>query len=209
MSRALNVLIIEDSEDDALLVVRALRRGQLKPNWERVQTAESVYEMLTTGSWDIVLSDYNLPGFDAPAALEIVKRLKPELPFIVISGTIGEERAVAMMRLGVNDYLMKDSLARLPEAVRREVQEAQNRVENQKTRAALSQSKATSSAIINAIPDLLMSMDRSGHYRYMGNGAGINSICPYDENAVFSVNKTMPPEMAEKRLAAASRSLDT
>ncbi|MGD1930888.1 MAG: response regulator [Leptolyngbyaceae cyanobacterium] len=209
MSEVLNVLIIEDSEDDALLVVRALCRGQLQPNWERVQTAESVYEMLTTGSWDIVLSDYNLPGFDAPAALEIVKRLKPELPFIVISGTIGEERAVAMMRLGVNDYLMKDSLARLPEAVRREVQEAQNRVENQKTRAELSQSKATSSAIINAIPDLLMSMNRNGHYRYMGNGGGITSICPYDENAVFSVNTTLPPEMAEKRLAATSRALDT
>ncbi|MBW4658445.1 MAG: GAF domain-containing protein [Drouetiella hepatica Uher 2000/2452] len=129
MSEPLNVLMVEDLEDDALLVLRELRRGGFNPIWERVQTAIALRAALDTRSWDVIISDYRLPGFNAPAALEVVQHSQIDLPFIVVSGTIGETLAVAMMKAGAHDYLMKDNLARLPEAVRREVREAQIRAE--------------------------------------------------------------------------------
>ena len=139
MSEPIAVLMIEDSEDDALLVLRELRRGGFDPAWERVQTAIALHNALTQRSWDLIISDYRLPGFDAPAALAVVKQSQIDLPFIVVSGTIGETVAVAMMRSGAHDYLMKDNLARLPEAVRREVREAQIRAERKQATIALRQ----------------------------------------------------------------------
>lgn len=130
MSEPLAVLMVEDSEDDAILTLRALRRGGFDPVWERVQTAETLQAALASRSWDVVIADYQMPGFDAPTALKIFKQSQLDLPFIVVSGTIGETVAVAMMKAGAHDYLMKDNLTRLPEAVRREVREAQIRAEH-------------------------------------------------------------------------------
>lgn len=130
MNQTLNVLIIEDQEDDALLILRELHRSGFDPIWKRVQTATDLQVALQTDVWDVIISDYRLPGFDAPSALAIVKQNYPDVPFIVVSGTIGDLAAVALMRAGAHDYLMKDNLARLPEAVRRELREAQTRLEN-------------------------------------------------------------------------------
>lgn len=129
MSEPLNVLVIEDSEDDTLLVIRELRRNGFKPNWERVETAQELEAMLDTCSWDIIISDYTLPKFSAPMALTMIKQLCIDIPFIVVAGSIGEQLAVEMMKAGAHDYVMKDSLARLPEAVRRELRDAKNRTE--------------------------------------------------------------------------------
>ncbi|NEQ55722.1 MAG: response regulator, partial [Leptolyngbya sp. SIO3F4] len=114
MSDPLNVLVIEDSEDDTLLVIRELRRNGFKPLWERIETAQELEEMLKNRLWDIIISDYTLPNFSAPVALEIVKQLCIDTPFIVVAGSIGEQLAVEMMKAGAHDYVMKDSLARLP-----------------------------------------------------------------------------------------------
>lgn len=127
MSEILQLLCVEDSEDDLLLILRVLRRDGLSLHWERVETAEAFREALARRQWDIIISDYNLPKFNAPAALKILKESGQDLPFIVVSGTIGDEMAVGLMRGGAHDYLMKDNLARLPEAVRRETREAQTR----------------------------------------------------------------------------------
>ncbi len=137
MSDSLAILMVEDSEDDALLVQRELKRGGFSLTWERVQTAAELRSALASCTWDVVISDYRLPGFDAPAALEIVKQSQIDLPFIIVSGTIGEELAVAMMKAGAHDYLMKDRLTRLPEAVRREVREAKMRAERKRAAIAL------------------------------------------------------------------------
>ena len=151
MNEPLNILMIEDSEDDALLVIRELRRGNFHTDWERVETADSLRSMLKNRSWDLIISDYRLPGFDAPEALKIVKQSQLDIPFIVISGTIGERSAVAMMKAGAHDYLMKDNLTRLPEAVRRELRDAQIRAERKQTEVALKRQLAAMEAAIDGI----------------------------------------------------------
>jgi GAF domain-containing protein/two-component sensor histidine kinase len=139
MTELLAVLVVEDSEDDALLVLRALQRDGFSPDWQRVQTADQFRAALASRTWDVVISDYRLPGFDAPAALNILQQSGMDLPFIVVSGTIGELAAVAMMKAGAHDYLMKENLTRLPEAVRREVREAQVRAERRQAELQLRQ----------------------------------------------------------------------
>jgi PAS domain S-box-containing protein len=137
MTDRLKVLNIEDSEDDALLVMRELRRSGLSIIWERVETAEALFEALEKQTWDVIISDYHLPKFNAADALYIIKGRYPNLPFIVVSGKIGETAAVELMRAGAQDYLMKGSLARLSEAVRREVRDAENRLERQRSQHEL------------------------------------------------------------------------
>ena len=151
MIEQIKILLIEDSEDDALLIIRQLRRGNFNPIWERVQTADSLRTMLTNHGWDLVISDYSLPGFNAPAALEIVKQSKIDIPFIVVSGFIGEHLAVQMMKAGAHDYLMKENLTRLPEAIRRELREAQNRSQRKQAEISLKRQLAAIEAAIDGI----------------------------------------------------------
>ncbi|MGH7823282.1 MAG: response regulator [Candidatus Binatia bacterium] len=127
MRAPLRVLIVEDSPDDAELVVRALRRGGYDPSCERVYTRETMKAALEGRPWDVVISDYSMPGFDGPAALTLLQEKGLDLPFILVSGTVGEETAVAAMKAGAHDYLMKDNLARLAPAVERELREAEVR----------------------------------------------------------------------------------
>ncbi|MBD2695144.1 response regulator, partial [Anabaena catenula] len=155
MSQPLNVLIVEDSEADAMLVLRELHRGGFNPIWERVQTAQELSAALNRCSWDVILSDYRLPGFNAPAALEIVKQSHKDIPFILISGIIGEVSAVEMMKAGADDYVMKGNLNRLPEAVRREMRDAQVRAERQQAQAELENQK-TSPEIAKVLLPLLL-----------------------------------------------------
>src|SRR5512147_1866277 len=125
----LAVLIVEDSENDALLIIHILRKAGYEVAFERVETAEEMRSALEKGTLDIVISDYNLPQFSGPAALELLKSVQVDLPFIVVSGVIGEESAVALMKAGAHDYLLKANLARLVPAVRRELEQAEIRRE--------------------------------------------------------------------------------
>src|SRR5256886_1559980 len=113
MPNPLNVLIVEDDERDAALLLRELRRGGYEPVFERVQTREDLRTALEGRAWDIVLSDYSMPRFSAPEALSIVRENGHELPFIIVSGTVGEEVAVEAMRAGAHDFMPKGTLARL------------------------------------------------------------------------------------------------
>ena len=124
MTTPLRVLIVEDSEDDAQLMLRELRCGGYDPICERVETAEQMQHALKQQDWELILCDYALPGFSAPKALELLTETHLDIPFIVVSGKIGEKTAVEMMRAGAHDYMMKDSLARLTPAVTRELAEA-------------------------------------------------------------------------------------
>jgi signal transduction histidine kinase len=124
MDRKLHLLIVEDSEDDCLLVVYALRRAGLSCEYERIHSAKCFREALQTSEWDVIISDYNLPDFSAPEALEILNQAGLDIPFIVISGTVGEETVVKLMKSGARDCVMKDHLARLPGAIERELKES-------------------------------------------------------------------------------------
>ena len=123
----LRVLVVDDSEDDALLLLRELQQGGYEPTWERVDTAEALTAALATHSWDFVLCDYVMPRFSGPAALQLIRERAPDLPVIIVSGQIGEEFTVAAMKAGAQDYVMKNNLARLVPAVARELREAEVR----------------------------------------------------------------------------------
>ena len=124
MKSDLKVIIVEDNEDDLELLLRQIRRSGIHPQYRWVKTSEEMEAALDAGGWDIILTDYALPGFSGQAALEIFRRRELDIPFIIVSGTIGEETAVEMMRAGANDYLMKDNLTRLAPVIEREVREA-------------------------------------------------------------------------------------
>src|SRR5713226_5155882 len=127
MSTPLRALIVEDSEDDATLLLLELRRGGYKPIWERVDASDAMTEALAVQAWDIIFADYAMPQFSAPSALTLLRESGLDLPFIVVSGTIGEDVAVACMKAGAHDYLIKGNLTRLVPAVERELREANSR----------------------------------------------------------------------------------
>jgi len=127
MATPLNVLIIEDSDDDAALLLRLLRRGGYDPVSETVDNMEDLIAELGRRTWEVILSDYALPKFSAQEALEIVNNSGLDLPFIIVSGAVGEDAAVAMMKAGANDYLRKDNLARLVAAIERELRDSAER----------------------------------------------------------------------------------
>jgi signal transduction histidine kinase len=129
VKRPLQVLVIEDSEDDALLLEIELQRAGYAPACHRVETPAALTAALERQSWDLVLADYHLPGFDGLAALAIVKGKGLDLPFVIVSGYITEDTAVAAMKAGAHDYVMKDKLARLGPAVARELRDAEVRRE--------------------------------------------------------------------------------
>ncbi|WP_162559971.1 PAS domain S-box protein [Methylotetracoccus oryzae] len=158
----LSVLIIEDSPSDAALVLRQLQRGGFAVSHRRVENADELRSALAEGAWDIVLSDYQLPGFTAGDALPIVQASPLDLPFIVVSGNIGEERAVELMRAGASDYLMKDHLARLAPAVQRELKDARERQARREAAAAQQRSEARFRQLFDHAPVPLCHVDSSG-----------------------------------------------
>ena len=137
MNRPLQVLVIEDSEDDAALLEIELQRAGYAPACHRIETSEALSSALEREEWDLVIADYHLPRFDALAALALVKGRGLDLPFIIVSGYITEETAVAAMKAGAHDYVMKDNLARLGQAVERELREAEVRRERRRAEEGL------------------------------------------------------------------------
>src|SRR5258708_39967059 len=119
MQTPLRVLIVDDSEDDCLLLNNELPRGGYAITYRRVETTEGMTAALTEENWDIVVSDHRMPQFSSLAALKLCKERARNMPFIVVSGSIGEELAVSAMKAGAHDYIMKDNLARLVPAVAR------------------------------------------------------------------------------------------
>jgi signal transduction histidine kinase len=123
----LRTLLVEDNPDDAQLILMELRRGGREPIALRVETAEEMSAALAEDVWDVILSDYTLPAFSAPAAFALMRERNLDVPFIVVSGTVGEDVAVEAMRSGVHDFLLKGQLRRLVAAIERELREAANR----------------------------------------------------------------------------------
>lgn len=161
----LRVLIAEDSEDDTFLIVRELKRGGYEPAFTRVETEKEMRDALEGQEWDIIISDYKMPRFSGLAALGLYKESGLDVPFIVVSGTIGEELAVEMMVSGAHDYVMKgDHLVRLVPAVQRELKEAQVRSEKRISDRALRENEEVMRYIINYDPNAIAVYDRDLHY---------------------------------------------
>ena len=139
--QSLRVLMVEDSEDDMLLEIRELKKGGYNPVYERVETATAMEKALKDKQWDIILCDYKLPQFSGTKAIALLKEINIDIPVIIVSGAIGEETAVECMRLGANDYIMKNNLSRLCPAITRELEEANSRSKRKQAEEALRQSE--------------------------------------------------------------------
>lgn len=153
MGRTLRVLQVEDSEQDMALIDRHLKQAGYDLITDRVETAQTMQTALESGEWDVILCDYSMPEFSALEALALVKQMKVDIPFIIISGTIGETAAVEVMRAGAHDYMMKDSLTRLVPAIEREMKEAENR---RAMRAAEDQLRLQSVALESAANGIII-----------------------------------------------------
>jgi PAS domain S-box-containing protein len=167
MSVPLRVLIVEDSEDDAVLLERELQRGGYETFSKRVETPKAMANELKRGEWDIVISDFVMPKFSGLEAFKLLKHSGLDLPFIVISGKIGEETAVEAMKVGAHDYIMKGNLARLVPAIQRELKEAVVRKERRLAEEALRKQ----AQIIDQIHDSVVSTDLHGHVTSWNKGA--------------------------------------
>jgi diguanylate cyclase (GGDEF)-like protein/PAS domain S-box-containing protein len=163
------VLIIEDSEDDAELILRELRRGGFEPRAERVERAADLRASLAGATWQIALSDHLLPGMDSTEVLDIFAELAPDVPVIVISGAIGEEAAVAALRRGAADYVRKDHLERLGPAIRHTMREGEVRREARTAREALEQSEWRFRQLVERIPAVVYTAEvgPEGRWRFV------------------------------------------
>jgi PAS domain S-box-containing protein len=164
----LRVLLVEDNEDDAVLLGRFFERAGYLPSVQRVETAEEMRHALSESDaqWDVVLADFNLPTFSAPAALRLLKRMGQDLPFIIMSGAVSEETAVEAMRAGAHDYVSKQNLARLVPAIEREIREARARRLKLDAERALRASEARFLDLVQAMPVGLMIAEPNGTVRY-------------------------------------------
>jgi len=156
MTRPLRLLLVEDSERDAAHVTLSLRRGGWAPEVRRVETREEMLAALDEGPWDAVVCDHHLPRFSAPEALALLRGTSLDVPFLVVSGAIGEDIA-DLMRRGANDYLLKDRLARLSSAIEREIEQVS-------VRRAKRRAESLFQSVLRASPYPSAVIDRStGH----------------------------------------------
>jgi len=167
MSKPIRILIVEDSEDDALLLLRELRRSGYEPVSGRVETPEAMREALGKHQWDVIISDYVLPKFSGLAALALLRESGLDLPFIIVSGNIGEDIAVEAMKSGAHDYIIKGNLARLVPAVERELREAKVRRERKQAEGLLVQSRQQLFATLENINEGFFTLDGEWRFTYV------------------------------------------
>ncbi len=183
--RKLKLLLSEDREDDALLVVDELTQSGYRVEWKRVETPEEMLALLSSEDWDIVIADYDLPRFSAMGALEIVKNKGIDVPFLIVSGAMREIDAIAGMRAGVHDYLVKHNLARLGPVVERELREAEVRRERRAAELMLRRQ----AQVLDQVHDAVIQTDLEGRILKWNRGAEL--LLGYSEAEVLGRPLTM------------------
>ena len=167
----IKLLLVEDNDTDALLVVRQLKKEGFEVDHHQVKTRDEMERAFSEGCWDLVISDYSLPGFGGKDALELFKSKKLDIPFILVSGTVGEDIAVTIMKGGANDYLMKTHLNRLGPAVKRELEETQVKREKKRIESVLDQTEKRFQRLIEDLRDVVFLSSMDGKKIYIVNPA--------------------------------------
>jgi|GEM_PF-827127 len=178
MNKSLRVLLVEDSEYDAKLLIHELEQGGYDPFHELVETYEAMASALEKQEWDLIIADYVMPHFGGLEALKLMKDRGLDLPFIIVSGKIGEDVAVSAMKAGAHDYLLKDNLTRLNLAIERELREVVVRQERKQAEEALSQKAAELQAVFQAIPDLYFRLKADGTFQELLAGDSADLYLP-------------------------------
>ena len=209
MKKQLRTLIVEDSGDDVMLLVRELRRGGYDMVYKRVDTPEDMRVALSGREWDIVISDFRMPRFDALAALKVLQESGQDVPFIVISGTVGEDVAVEAMRSGASDYIMKGNLVRLVPAVKRELQEKEGRRAHRHTMETLEESEEKFEALFHGSNDAIFIADTETRMLVDCNRQA-ERMMGYAREKILSmkVDKLHPPDVVERTLKAFARQVE-
>jgi|GEM_PF-6558636 len=209
MEKPLNILIVEDSEDDSQLIIRAIKKHYQVGSWERVDTPKSFEMAIDKKHWDLIISDQSMPYFNPLMALKMLKKKELDTPFILMSGTIGEEAAVDVLKAGAHDFIQKGNTARLIPAIKRELIDAQFREERRDAIASLRRSEETIRAIFNAIHDAVFLVDSYGRLLAI-NKTGVEML-KKDEAALLgtSIYRHFRGEMADRRRQKMEEALRT
>ncbi|HPC86208.1 MAG TPA: PAS domain S-box protein [Smithellaceae bacterium] len=186
MPKPLNVLMIEDSEDDALLLTRALKKNGYEPNIGRVQTARDMSRALESAPWDIILCDFHMPAFSGTEAIDLLKKTGLDIPLIVVSGAIGEETALDCIHRGASDYIMKGNLTRLGMAVQRGLEEKAMRGHHRQDEEALRRSEEKYRTILESIGDGYFETDLAGNFTFFNDA--LQRIWGYAKEELTGMN---------------------
>ncbi len=205
---SLRVLQIEDRAQDVALMTRHLTQAGYDLTTRQVESAESMKAALGSQEWDVALCDYSMPHFSALGALQVLKQMDLDIPFIIISGTVGEATAVEAMRAGAHDYLMKDNLVRLVPTIKREMQEAENRRARKRAEESLKQTEVELSVLFAALTDVVMVLDRDGRYLKVAPTSSRLLNKPPDELLGKTVHDVFPKGEASFFLNHIRRALD-
>ena len=203
MGKAIKVLVVEDSEDDTQLAMLTLRRAGFEPSYRRVQDAEALLAAIGEEHWDAVLSDSRLPTFSGVEALRLFRQTGLDIPFIFVSGTIGEETAVDAMKAGASDYVMKENLARLAPALERELAQASVRAERRQAQLDRDRHLDLLQAIADNTEAVIYAKDLQG--RYLMVNRRFLALFKIDSAAVIGKNDS---ELFPPQTASALRSVD-
>lgn len=205
----LRVLIVEDNANDAELLRLELRKGGFAVTSRRVETAADMGAALASEPWDIVISDYAMPTFDGLSACLLLQRTGLDLPFIIVSGTVGEDVAVEAMRAGAHDYLLKDNLTRLCAAVRRELTEVASRRARRLAEESLAKSESRRKAFFAASPDQVFVVGRDGTILDYVPAVGVETSFAQEEVLGRTLADVFPPKPAGLSMRAVAKALAT
>jgi hypothetical protein len=208
MSGPVRILFVEDSRDDVELVLYELRRGGLTPDYWVVDTAEAMRRALASDHWDLIIADHSMPRFDAPGALAVLTESGQDLPFIVVSGHIGENLAVRCMKAGAHDYLTKDDLARLVPAVERELREAEQRRQRREAVRALRSSEERYRLLVENAADVIFLLDAAGIVTFASPSVSRLLGLPPEEVVGRSLREFVREDDAGRLLAAFAETLE-
>ena len=186
MDKSIRLLIIDDSLDDALLLVRELKKGGYNLKYEQVDTAEAMNEAIDGQKWDAVICDYSMPNFSMHAALDLYKKKQLDIPFIIVSGTISDETAVAAMKAGAHDYVIKNNLARLIPAMDRELRETNVRHEQRLAEHQLIKSEEKYRTLFEESRDAIYISADQG--KFIDFNSSTTGLFGYSQEEMFAMN---------------------